>query len=82
MGIPRSCVEAASVRNDLTKNGWAKDTDEARARRVILALAEETATAEAVGDACRAYLKQSGSHPDKVRAAIAAFLKHVAGDTP
>jgi hypothetical protein len=81
MSIPESVIEAAfyGVMNpkELYK------TREARARRVILALAEDT-PADAVWEA-KAYLRNYCGvdlHDDEVLATIITFLKHVAGDSP
>lgn len=85
MSIPESCIEAATVRAELNKNGWTNDTDEARARRVILALAEslpDSAVEKAWLAYCKAPKTQSAeTWKAAMRAAIVAALKDVAGET-
>jgi hypothetical protein len=81
MSIPESVIDAARIEFPRERDKYAK----ARARRVILALAEEM-PAGAVSSACDAVDMIVGlggdTDRDVVRAAIAAFLKHVAGDSP
>lgn len=89
MNIPEACIEAAQrFKPDEGGSGlrytW---TNKEVARRVILALAENMPQ-DAIDAAVKAYAKdppraRAGNVLSlKKRAAIAAFLKHVAGDTP
>jgi hypothetical protein len=86
MSIPEACIKAAKV--------FTCELDaytEPRARRVILALAENLPE-RAVSAAEEARAKHQLSVPshlwddefftDSLRVAIAAFLNHVAGDRP
>jgi hypothetical protein len=81
MSIPESVIHAARA-------GTNPDAfNEQRARRVIIALAEEMPES-AVNEALRMVgitkdaLHEQSHWPETMRAAIAAFLKHVAGETP
>jgi hypothetical protein len=79
MSIPESVIEAAEVVCSI------QDDTEPRARRVILALAENIPE-HAVDKAWQTYCDRLDTfhciNKGDVRAAIAAFLKHVAGETP
>ena len=82
MSIPKTCIDAAGRHpEDFLHNA------EARARRVILALAGDLPE-EAVKAAREAYWVtwNSASNGAEIDAAmddaIAAFLKHVTGETP
>jgi hypothetical protein len=84
MSIPESVIEEAAFPFPLEDMpGLAKQ----RAKRVILALAEEMPE-DAVNEALRVVgitrdaLHEQSHWPETMRAAIAAFLKHVAGDSP
>jgi len=86
MSIPESVIEAAGVE----PNGpYSYEYACHSARRVILALAESMPE-DAVEKDLSAWLGDDGSWSDEEKAsmrpaarrAIAAFLKHVAGDSP
>jgi len=84
MSIPENVARAASIYSEQDEGGVShKLNAETRARRVIIALAEEMPE-DAVEKAIYAYVLRSGNEPDTlaVSDAIAAFLKHVAGDSP
>lgn len=75
MSIPEACIEAAHI---------CQPTAEVRARRVILALASDLPES-AVEKAVEAWLDDETptlSNEAAVAKIIAAFLKHVAGETP
>ena len=77
MSIPESVIEAASIRR-VEKHGF----DEARARRVILALAEDMPES-AVEKALAAFDGAERAYwPAAMRTAIIAALKDIAGDSP
>jgi len=78
--LPEACIEAASCQ---TRTGVERGP-EARASRVILALAENLPE-HSIGKALSAFYAngvETCSTREAIRAAIAAFLKHVAGETP
>lgn len=84
MSIPKACVEAAHAPGDFELQSVHGET---RARGVILALAEampESAVTEAlrVVGITRDALHEQSHWPETMHAAIVAFLKHVAGDSP
>mgnify|MGYP006921436113 CR=1 FL=1 len=93
MTIPPNVVEAAIT--DADKSILVQPSPATRARRVILALAEDMPDS-AVEKALTAFYKIEGNYwpprgadvhgiqfdRDQMSAAIAAFLKHVAGDSP
>jgi hypothetical protein len=87
MSIPEACIKAASTALDKENARLHPEfphLGEARARRVILALAENLPES-AIDDACKAYAKFEGPHcicVTAMRAAIIAALKDVAGETP
>jgi hypothetical protein len=84
MSIPESVARAASIYSEQDEGGVShKINAETRARRVILALAEEMPD-DAVEKAVQTWLESASDYTrlkESGRAAIAAFLKHVAGDS-
>jgi hypothetical protein len=79
MSIPEACIEAASIRR-VEKHGF----DEARARRVILALAENMPEGRFLTDMQQMVFWDCGCVVDTkiLRAAIIYALKDIAGDKP
>lgn len=86
MSIPKVCIEAAGSPDDygLAPN-YQRDVRKARARCVILALAEEMpeSAVEAAYTVFLEGMRDPHSNPKElVRTAIIAALKDIAGGTP
>ena len=79
--IPEAVIEAASTHYADADTPRIELSNAARARRVFLALAENLPDS-AVEEALSTFYRSENTNHGSMQESIAAFLKHVAGETP